>query len=524
MGGALLQLVAYGAQDIYLTGNPQVTFFKMVYKKHTNFAIGQEKLVFTGTVDFDKKSTCIINRHGDLLSNVFLCINLPALTEKILDYSSNDGVEFWTNNTTASETKEIIKSKKIFNKKYLNQHQIISWTNSIAYAIIDYVSIDIGGQIVDKHYGEWLNIWNELTITESKKNFNNVMLGKYNFDEWFTKGIYNNALKKKLYIPLQFWFCRNNGLSLPLIALQHHEVKIHIKLNKFEKCWYNVHMNKSNKKMPVPEKVNIESAYLLCNYIFLDTDERRRFAKGSHEYLIDQLQCNTRLATSGYITDIKIPLNFNHPIKELVWATQKGVVNETNDWFNYSNDVNVTLGDYNNVSDYLNHEIIVDNEISYDSEYLNTNYVFLNKYRTTTYTSMEASLSEIKKNILNTSNEYNTMNTPMIKKAKLLLNGMDRFDYHNVEYFSLLQPYLYHSCTPKNFDICVYSFCLSPEKEIPTGSCNFSRIDSAELIINLNDSDYDVIDKSNNNYTIVYATNFNILRIMNGMGGLAYSN
>lgn len=190
MGGGLMQLVAYGAQDVYLTGNPQITFFKVVYRRHTNFALEAIEQTFQGTADFGKKVTCTISRNGDLINHVYLQVTLPALSLGSV----------FTDSQIAAMPAGVT----------------VAWTNSVGHALIREVSIEIGGQKIDKHYGTWLEIWDELTQVAEKQNGFNHMIGKYESDF----AMIGNAENSRVYyVPLMFWFCRNPGLSLPLIAL-----------------------------------------------------------------------------------------------------------------------------------------------------------------------------------------------------------------------------------------------------------------------------------------------------------------
>jgi hypothetical protein len=552
MTGAVLQLAAIGAQDIYLTGNPQITFFKMVYKRHTNFAIEEHKLEFDGDADFDNKVVCNITRNGDLLSEVFLHVELPTLTPKFITVNNenkDDGIPF----ILGYNCDYYDNGNTRLNKSYLNQHEIISWVNSIGHVIIDYVTVEIGGQQIDKHYGEWLEIWDELTISKCKDPaYNNRMIGKYSEDEWLTKGIYENASGLVLDIPLRFWFCRNRGLSLPLVALQYHEVKIYVKFNKFENCWWNVHLDKSEKykknsfenskcklskntdfnmDLPFPEKRHIKKAYLLANYIYLDTDERKKFAQVSHEYLIDQLQFNDPINVSCNIKDISVTLDFNHPIKEIIWVTQRERVKYFNDWYNFSADDKIIYDDTYNEHDKVSKDLI--NYASFKSPGEDQSiYMYINKSLAFTSNEIEISsqILSIKKNILNNSHSeglngenFDARCSPL-NWAVLQLNGQDRFPKQYNKFFDTVQPYLYHSCIPKYGNIFVYSFALEPEKMIPTGSCNFSRVDNATLYLSINEICF--CNKLISEYINIriYATNFNILRIMSGMGGVAYTN
>ena len=248
MGGGLLQLVAYGAQDVYLTGNPQITFFKVVYRRHTNFALESIQQTFNGSVGYGQRVTATISRNGDLISRAYLVIKTPDT--KLVPY---------------------------FGLK-----------------VIKHAEVEIGGQRIDKHYADWMYIWNELSMPVAKKQGYYNMVGGKGGD---------NLANLSLYVPLEFWFCRNIGLALPLIGLQYHEVKI------------NIQFEEGNLVVQSTGAATNLSASLWVDYIYLDTDERRKFAQSSHEYLIEQLQFTGRESATN-----KIKLNFNHPVKELIWV------------------------------------------------------------------------------------------------------------------------------------------------------------------------------------------------------------
>ena len=415
-----MQLVAYGAQDIYLTGNPQITFFKVVYRRHTNFATESIEQVFNGTAGFGKKVIATVSRNGDLIGPTYLQVTLPSLT---LSTPANN----W-----------------------------VGWTNSIGHALIDYVEVEIGGQKIDKHYGEWLEIWAELTQTAEHWDGFNEMVGRLAAPmSMWTNAVTDNTY----YVPLQFWFNRNPGLALPLIALQYHEVKINIQfrpLNQLIRSGSTSITPVNGSGSGTPE---ITSAALWIDYTYLDTDERRRFAQVSHEYLIEQLQFTGQETVSAGSNSPKPRLNFNHPVKELVWVIRRDAV--------------ATAGDYLDGNQWFN--------------FLGTN----------------ASGEEV----------------DMLSYAKLLLNGHDRFATRAAKYFRLVQPYQCHTRISRG-GIYVYSFGLKPEEHQPSGTCNFSRIDNAQLQLTLDST----INASDNKSIFIFATNYNVLRIMSGMGGLAYSN
>jgi len=399
MGGGLLQLVAYGAQDVYLTGNPQITFFKVVYRRHTNFALESIQQTFNGSVGYGQRVTSTISRNGDLISRTYLVVN-----------------------TTCAQCCPYYGLR-----------------------LVKYAEVEIGGQKIDKHYSEWMYIWNELSLPIGKKAAYYNMVGGSGGDL---------SAAGNLYIPLEFWFCRNVGLALPLIGLQYHEVKINIQFATDGEC-----------TSTVGDTPGTFNASLWVDYVYLDTDERRKFAQSSHEYLIEQLQFTGKESAGS-----KIKLNFNHPVKELVWTVQKDSPNNDN-WMNF------TSGS----------EAVVQST-------------------TDTYPALNALIGP-------SSLLYNP-----VSHGKLTLNGNDRFANRDGKYFNLIQPFQHHENVPNNVGINVYSFALKPEEHQPSGTLNMSRIDSATLSL-----DYATLGGSGNSVSI-YAVNYNVLRILSGMGGIAYSN
>jgi hypothetical protein len=308
-----MQLVAYGAQDIYLTGNPQMTFFKVVYKRHTNFAIESISQSLTGNVDFGKKFSCSISRNGDLLHEVFLECDITFPELKNLTAFTQSG------NYIQSSVADTEGSYPNIYKRDFYREQKDKIGENFGFKLIDYIELEIGGQVIDKHYGEWMEIWTSLTYTQDRINMLKKMI---DYED--------NITSKKLTIPLQFWFCRNPGLALPLIALQYHEVKMHFQMK------------------PLPSYLSSSEAsscsfgaQLYCDYVFLDTDERRRFAQVSHEYLIEQVQfsnnmklgsidLNAAYGSSSYTVEIddkhlndQVELRFNHPVKEIFWRVEQ---------------------------------------------------------------------------------------------------------------------------------------------------------------------------------------------------------
>ena len=412
MGGGLMQLVAYGAQDIYLTGNPQITFFKIVYRRHTNFAIEAIEQTLTGNADFGRKTKCTISRNGDLLTKLILQVTLPALNQ-----SQNSST--WH-----------------------------GYVNSVGHALIKSVTVSIGGQKIDKHYSEWLEIWNELTIAEEHRAGFNECIGKFDSDVSLET---NATSAKTYYIPLQFWFCRNPGLALPLIALQYHEVDVEFEFRALKE------LVRSDVSITIPQDgdgntAKITSASLWADYVYLDTDERRRFAQVSHEYLIEQLQVSGPDSYDTGNSNHKIAMDFNHPVKEVVWA--------------------IGLDSNSQVSTNSGNQIF---------------------------------------------NFASSTGSDSFTDAKISFNGHDRMTPRNASYYRLVQPCQHHTRVPSKH-IYVYSFGLKPEDHQPSGTCNFSRIDTATL--HLTSTGFTSADAK----IRVFATNYNVLRVMSGMGGVAFTN
>ena len=454
MAGGLMQLVAYGAQDVYLTGNPQITFFKVVYRRHTNFAIESIEQTFNGTPDFGKKVHCTISRNGDLISNMTLKLDIEVTAHGL---TGTHG----------------------------------AWSAFLGHRILNYVDIEIGGTRIDRQYGEWMHLWNQLTLPLGKEAGYNRMIGHKlglvgeqdsTTGAGVIKAIESNNLNKSfsLNIPLQFWFCRNPGLALPLIALQYHEVRVTVDFRTAAECFTAISANDltattTNFTQHKPTTGGIVDAKLFVDYIYLDTDERRRFAQLTHEYLIEQVQYTGAETITN--NSNKIKLNFNHPIKELVWVVQKQRNINKCEYFNYTK--NPT---YNPLNPGGEQTVVMDD-------------------KTAGAAAAGAGVN-------------------MCKNAKLQLNGGDRFSERTGDYFNMVQPYYHHTRIPYT-GINSYSFALRPEEHQPSGTCNFSRLDSAVLMLGTDD----VSSSAGEDAEVrVYALNYNVLRVMSGMGGLAYSN
>lgn len=435
MPGGLIQLTVTGKQNKVLTGQPTMTYFKYSYNQHTNFACESIAQNFDGQVNFGQKVTSTISRNGDLITNMTLEIVLPNVNEEkatsVTDSSGNS----------------------------VSGTIITNWVNSIGHRIIKNISIEIGGQEIDSHTGEWLEINSELTLTEAQKKAYFRMIGKKQFYY-----IQNTDQSTTLYIPLQFWFCKESGLALPLVALQHHDVKIHVRFRDLAKCITSqVVLNDNNivENPHNPTELNqssskIYSARILCDYVYLDVCERKWYAQHSHKYLIEQVQYNG-LSSSIQSSESKIYLDFNHPCKELIWYATRESSEHKNDWLN--------MGKTDNTDPYL---------------------------------------------------WGPRSNDDIIKSVTLYLNGHERVEERQSDYFRMVNALTYHTANPNNY-IYTYSFALHPEKTDPSGALNFSLIDEAMMRFKTNIT-------SSDSYKIhAYAKNYNMLIVTQGMGGLAFN-
>lgn len=425
--GTILQLVAYGAQDIYLTGNPQISFFKTVFKRHTNFTIESIKQTFTNVVKFPKATplttkppscvySCIIERKGDLIKDMHLEIDIIEPT--IID----------------EKTGNIIPAPLV---------------KRPGHALIEWIELQIGGITIDRQPGEWIDIWSQISLSKNKYlKLENMINGSIN-----ANASTDTCRVMKIYIPINFWFCKNAGTALPIIGLKYHEIKFNIKIKSDASI---ISTSAKIKTMPV-----IANCNLFCDYIFLDTDEKKKFVSTQHEYLVEQVQCQEHHIFDNKAPNANIKLNFNHPCKELFWICQDSA---------------------------------------------NTQ-LFSNNYNPFSFSRFGDGQD-------------------LIKNVNLLFNNNKRFEQRDINYFKHVQPYFHHSSnniqSNSNFDekgfIYIYSFALNPETYTPSGSCNFSRIDIPQLVLELNES------VGENKHIRIYARNYNVFRIKDGVGSLIYAN
>jgi len=566
MGGGLMQLVAYGAQDVYLTGNPQITFFKVVYRRHTNFAMESIEQTFNGTGDFGRKVQCPVVRNGDLITKMYLRVQV----------SQGD--------STVSTAYAGVKW---------------AWVSSLGHALIETVELEIGGTRIDKHWGEWLTIWNELSRKFGQDRGYARMIG--NVPELTVLSANHPAYT--LWVPMRFFFCRFDGLALPLIALQYHEVRVNFEFRPIDQLIIcEAGTANSTTKIAKDLALKMNDCSLYVDYIYLDSEERKRFAQASHEYLIEALQFPGEESVTG--ESPRFRLNLNHPCKYLIWVNKLGRYTQSNPFLSYHpSDVDLTRleatkrfvlkfaaysGNFVTVDAYGNVQpstsanqlgalfnlvkpvaiAATSSQASPDKD----NITILGQLLPLSFISIPLLTT---KGLLDTSmkhtisfdngdelvnlqlpapvtpvasdgdntfdvlvNQWDNFGTQLdetensVLKVLLQLNGQDRFSEREGEYFNYVQPWQHFSNTPAD-GVNVYSFALNPEEHQPSGTCNFSRIDNATLNVTFGRLNNKTGLKENNfkdNYLgndskfSVYAVNYNVLRVMSGMAGLAYSN
>ena len=564
-----MQLVAYGAQDVYLTGNPQITFFKVVYRRHTNFSMEciEQPL---DSARFGGRHTVQVLRNGDLAGRMYLKTTLPALQA--------DG------------------SYKV------------GWCRRPGHAILNYIECTVGGSQVDKHWGQWYDLWYELTHTVDQERGYNKMVG--DVPELTT--LASSVPAYTVYVPLQFWFNRNTGLALPLIALQYHEVRFNIEFNRRDDCI--VKSASATVSADTTSTVNstgdLSDTSILVDYIYLDQEERRRMAQVGHEYLIEQVQHNGEESLTG--TNQKFKLDFNHPCKELVFAVRCGFLSDNTDSFlaYYNGSASETLQAAANNLAYsmvavsggaiTGYTALTSTGVSIESVPVNqvglinavqgdTTFTFVvSNNGTGTYSGanlyvannilsgISSKVTDVTVNItiapgqstpsaitqanvtanvfdgltladisvpIGTNNRVQNSDVKIsqpfnygldlagngnpVKTAKIQLNGHDRFDQQDGDYFNYVQPWQHHTRTPAD-GVNVYSFGLHPEQHQPSGTANLSRIDTTQLFLTFHDALKDnrvsTVDVTTDSLLWIFAFSYNVFRIMSGMGGLAYAN
>jgi hypothetical protein len=513
MGGGLLQLVAYGAQDAYITGNPHITFWKVMYKRHTNFAMEAMRVNFTGTPQYGQRVVAVVNRNADLIYKTYIEVTLPDT------YTADVK---WT----------------------------AAWERRLGYQMLRKIEVEIGGQIMDTHYGEWLFLWENLTSNFDNSVKLDSMVGGY-LGGTETTAVSCGGRPAVLYIPLQFWFCRNPGLALPLIALQYHEVRFNITLSAATDLVSGTAGSAGTIATKAAALPQLKDMALYFDYIYLDVDERRRFAQDSHEYLIDQLQYGLQQTITT--SSARIDLTLNHPVKELVWVFQDARKTDCGSTLT----TNVGYTQPFSYDDIVNRcRLQLNGQDRFDERY--GDYFWrVQPYQhhsggafwpmraqviaqaATTFTAV----ADFTGDVLNVTGSVggNIIEGALVTNANLP-TGVVIQSYGTgnggVGTYQLSEPALANltgqtvtfslpnvNYTPHENPINVYSFALKPEEHQPSGSCNFSRIDTTTLVFDsVTTSGIARPTKSTPFNFRMYAVNYNIFRVMSGMGGLAYSN
>ena len=625
MGGGLMQLVAYGAQDVYLTGNPQITYFKVVYRRHTNFSMECIELPLD-SANFGKRNTVQVLRNGDLATRMYLRVVLPEVDTTVAPWVAND----------------------VYNTR-------VAWVKRVGHALINNIELTIGGSQIDKHWGTWMDVWYELTHTYDQERGYRAMIGDVpELTELRGADADGDKIlpEYELYIPLQFSFNRNTGLALPLIALQYHEVRFNIEFNSAA----DLLVSSGVDGLSGVNNLSFQEAGLMVDYIYLDSEERRRMAQVGHEYLIEQLQFNSpdSVSSTSTTTNVKHKLEFNHPTKEIVFVPQLGCWNQPSGqaFLTYSGErdeaaaveygaQNVAAGMFlcasgttagsgwqqlvlptvgANSSQYVKPTgltdassngvdvtVLVNNKgasavfpcLWFNPNVLGNNGAQLSDKLSSVLVSLDISGVNYARVITNTTTgdasgyqewtgtvttarllptdavtvvshsltladlsvpvddlndaratAYPGINAPnpfdvnvqdptnygldlngngnLVSTAQLKLNGHDRFDIQNGPYFNYVQPHQHHTRTPAD-GVNVYSFALNPEQHQPSGSANLSRIDTTLLNVQYADNlrtagNVQLESLFDNTNVNIFAFSYNVLRIMSGMGGLAYAN
>ena len=544
MGGGLLQLVAYGAQDAYITGNPHITFWKVLYKRHTNFAIEAFRVNFTGAPAYGQRLVAVVNRNADLIWKTYVEVSLPDMTTPATDPVWSSGAQ-----------------------------------RRIGYLLLKQIEVEIGGQIIDRHYGEWLYLWESLTADYDTSVKLDSMVGG-SLGGTSTAALTCRGRPNVLYIPLQFWFNRNPGLALPLIALQYHEVRFNITLADSTDLIASTNftnISQAASALPAPRDMA-----LYLDYVYLDVEERRRFAQESHEYLIDQLQYTgqqTITTASG-----RLDLTLNHPVKELIWVFQDARKTDC------GSDLTISTGytqpfSYNDIVNRA--RLQLNGQDRFDERYgdyfwkvqpyqHHTGGAFwptknaqsvANALSVSGTVPVVAASFNITTTGAGTSKSYTGLTGLLVPGMAILGSGATGVavivtqvapssatagSFTCTSFTSTASAYtasysgegsqevgaagaitstgtlttLTQTYEPAN-PINVYSFAIQPEEHQPSGTCNFSRIDTATLVFDsirgaADDGTYP--SKAYPYNFRMYAVNYNIFRIMSGMGGLAYSN
>lgn len=554
MTGGILQLVAYGTEDLFITRDPQITFFKLVYRRHTNFSHEDVPQYFIHEPDFGKRSTCVISKDGgDLLDRMCLKITLPEI-QKLSTMISMTSEASDDNNSTSSNANFIGSSS--------TKPTLFAWIRKIGFAMIKFIEIEINGKVVDRHYGEWMYLWSQLTT----HNINDQGLDKLIGDVPELTEFTETKNEYVLYIPIYFWFCRSSGLALPLVSLQYSDVKVNVEFHDLDNCYYTspTHYIKCNvdivnfkpfeyisqrgsdgvdrygiysyydtinrrlyytsidtdrltgvpydddttsltdttrrtilatpradkyaikgvssdfsvkpdlgvKSISVHRRslknVKIKECYILANFVYLDDDERSRFAQNKHDYLIEQLYFTPNTPIEG--TNPKIKLDIDQPCKLMVWIAQLDYIQNFNDRFNYTD-----------------------------------SHIYKKSYDVGHNDPSKFKLFESPK-----INE--TVGSSLINDAVINLNSQTRITKRSASYYEQIQAFQHSTNTlPKG--ACMYSYSLFPFETYPSGTTNMSQIELIEIILKMN---YRVNVNQKAKFR-AYALCYNVWRVDNGL-------
>ena len=493
MGLGLLNLTNVGKENIYLSSQPEITFFKIAYKRYTNFSIEETPQYFKSTPDFGRRCTVNIGKNADLMGRVYLYVELPSIQFENVS-NNNNNIKF-------------------------------AWVEKIGLALINFIDIELGGKIIDRHYGDWINIWNELTISMGLKKSYNKMIG--NISE-----LTNYSFSKQsyiLYIPLTFWFCQDSGLALPLIALAHNDVKIHVDFNDINFCYnlspsYYIYVTNNICILDVGEKI-IQSYQNIQNvgeFIYFDQINQLLYynpIKGT--FIIPTVNNDNKLVLVGNKSNLNIYIQIN------------SVVVQGDDYFKFNKPVLINsylLINYIYLDNFerskfinQNHEYIIQiiqtipeqTIYSINSIY---NLPFYNPIKLLVWRTILLSNKNINKQFSYTSLPYTDTEESLINKNLLIINSINRIDIDSIQYYTNIQKYQYQFLNKQN-GIYSYSFSLSPKDLQPSSSLNFSKIDNAYLQLNFNN----IINYQNPVTIKAYGIQYNLFRASNGIGGLVFN-
>jgi hypothetical protein len=549
MSGALLQLAALSSQDVYLTGNPEITLFKKNYMRYTNFSIETVQVAFDGSVSFGSETYANLEKTGDLISKMVLVVNLQQLTSS---------------------------------KKW-------GYVDKIGHAIIDSVSIYIGGAEIDSRNNDWIDIYQSITRDKSQKDNYNIMIG--NVPSLKKLALSHDSYN--LFIPLEFWTGKLTSSAFPVCALLNNNIfQVRIKFRNAADCInYFGTIVPSNPELPV-----ISNSYLLVDYVYLETEERNLFISNNHNYLIEVVD---RMSTTLSAINTKIDLNFNKPTKYMIWYAQLNKYSSRSKFMSWATDDDweaarnefaklvwlVTRSGLNATTN--------PPTINFGTQYVNigTQPVIVTKgntlleslaskvsavilfativggnsianattdnvaliSNTITFEDMSNTIDQIKAataptipipipdpriqqnlfmdnyhtnniiDIFNYGNFINRTDNPIINSS-FQLNGKNRFQERDGFFYNYLQPYYYFKNSPAD-GVNIYTFSLNPEDIQPSGTINLGNVDSKNLIVSLgkyNNSSDSYLNYFGSGNIRIFAFSYNNLSVAKGYTLLSY--